>query len=107
MWELLNDPLIETGFPSLSGYGWVYVPFNFVEAAAWMALSVFVLVRYVRRRRTWYELQYAASFSLFGITDLIEVHATTPLLLGFKAACLLGILQGRKLVVAYYPGAKI
>lgn len=107
MWDILNYPLIDTSSAWLEDYRWIYVPFNIAEAVAWFALGAFVAWRYVRNRKTWYELQYATSFALFGCTDLIETHSTTLWLLGFKGACLLAILQGRKLVISYYPGARI
>ena len=107
MWDILNHPLIDTSSPLLEGYWWFYVPFNTAEAAAWFGFAVFILGRYIRHRKSWYELLYAASFVLFGITGVIETHSTTLWLLGFKGACLLAILQGRKLVVGHYPGAKI
>ena len=106
MWNALEYPIIETGFPHLEGYWWVYVPFNIAEALAWLAIACFIFVRYLRHRRTWYELQYCASFVLFAVTDLVEVYGTTPWLLGLKAACLLAILQGRKLVIGYYHRAR-
>lgn len=106
MWEFFNHPIVDTNSPWLTSYRHVYIPFNLAEALIWFALGVFVLVRYLRHRKSWYELQYSLSFTLFGITDLIETHATTIWLLCFKAACLLAILQGRKLVIANYPKAK-
>ncbi|NOX52912.1 MAG: hypothetical protein GXP27_00425 [Planctomycetes bacterium] len=105
-YEVLTYPLIDVASPSLESYRWIYVPFNIGEAAAWFAIASFVGYRYAKHRQTGYELLYAASFLLFGATDLIEIHSTTVWLLGFKAACLLAILLGRKLVIGYYPGAK-
>ena len=96
MWELLHTPLIETGFPSLRGYHWIYVPFNVAEALTWFGFAAFALLRYARRGQTWYELQYAASFVLFGFTDLIEVVATTPWLLGCTYALALLIGFGKR-----------
>ena len=106
-WHLITYPLIDTASPSLGRYRVVYISFNVAEAAAWFAIAVFVCYRYMRHRKTWYELLYALSFVLFGVTDLIETHSTTVWLLGFKAACLLAILLGRRLVVGYYPDAKL
>lgn len=106
MWELFNYAIVDTHSPWLTSYRHLYIPFNLIEALIWFALGIFVLVRYARHRKTWYELQYSLSFTLFGLTDLLETHATPIWLLAFKAACLLAILQGRKLVTAHYPGAK-
>ncbi len=107
MWEFFNHPIVDTNSPWLTTYRSIYIPFNLIEAVFWLAIGLYVLIRYLRHRKTWYELQYSLSFSLFGITDLIETHSTTLWLLGFKAACLLAILQGRKLVLGFYPDAKL
>lgn len=107
MWEFFNLTIVDTDSPWLTTYRYIYIPFNIIEAAFWFGLGVYVLIRYVRHRKTWYELQYSLSFSLFGLTDLLETHSTTLWLLAFKAACLLAILLGRKLVIGFYPGAKL
>gem|GEM_PF-2034367 len=102
----LNTPWIQTTYPNLTGYDVLYVPFNAAEALAWFAIAVFVLIRWARYRRTRYEWVYAAAFGLFGLTDLIEMNATTPMLLMLKSACILAIISGRKTVLMNYPGAK-
>ena len=106
MWEFFNFTIVDTSSPMLESYRHIYIPFNIVEAVFWFGIGLFVLARYLRHRKTWYELQYSLSFTLFGFTDLIETHSTTVWLLCFKAACLLAILQGRKLVLTHYPAAK-
>ena len=106
MWELFNYPLIDPSSAALAGYSWMYTRFNLLEATIWFGVAAFIFVRYARYRKTWYELQYAAAFILFGFTDILETHATTLWLLAFKGACLLAILLGRKLVLESYPTAK-
>jgi len=106
MWDFFNYTIVAPGSPMLESYRHLYIPFNLIEALFWFGIGVYVLARYCRHHKSWYELQYSLSFTLFGITDLIETQATTVWLLCFKAACLLAILQGRKLVTALYPDAK-
>ena len=107
MLDVLEYRVIDTGFPSLDGYWWLYVPFNIAEGLLWLCIAGFVLFRWARHRRTWLEALYAMSFILFGLTDLIEVIATPLWLLALKGCCLLAILLGRKLVIGHYPGAKL
>ena len=106
-YRLYNLMLIETDFPNVQGGMWVYVAFNFVEALAWHAFAIFVLYRFLRRRKTRVELLYAFSFLLFGLSDLIEMGGLSVGLLLFKGACIAAILAARQHVLHFYPGKKI
>jgi hypothetical protein len=61
-YELLATPIIN---PDLASWGFVYhgyVGFNAFEAAAWFGFCLFVAGRFLRHRKTWYELLYSLSF---------------------------------------------
>jgi hypothetical protein len=95
--------------PDLSTWGFVYycyVGFNAFEAIAWFAFSLFVGIRFALHRQTWYEILYALSFLVFGVSDVMEMYQTTFGLLIAKGIILMSIIAGRKVALGYYPGAK-
>jgi hypothetical protein len=105
-YRLLAAVLID---PDLRSWGFVYylyVGFNALEACAWFAFCLFVAVRYIRRRKTWYEILYSLSFLTFGVSDVMEMHHTTVGLLVAKGIILASILACRKVVLGSYPGAR-
>jgi hypothetical protein len=100
---VLIDPDLKTwGFV----YSW-YVGFNAFEASAWFAFCLFVASRFALHRKTWYEILYALSFLVFGVSDLMEIYQTTVGLLIVKGIILASILACRKVVLVYYPLAKV
>jgi hypothetical protein len=81
--------------------------FNLVEAVCWFVLAVLVLRRFVMFRRSAWEPVYAATFVLFGLTDIYEAWRLTSWLLWVKAlVCAALLIQRRWLHVQYYPGWK-
>jgi|GEM_PF-7006715 len=60
----------------------VYHYFNLGEAAVWVALSVAVLFRYAKHRRSALEPAYALAFLSFGLTDVQEAWKCTVLAAG-------------------------
>jgi hypothetical protein len=106
LYDLLNVPIID---PDAGSWGYVYhgyVGFNAFEAAAWFAICLFVLQRFARKRRTRYEILYALSFFVFGLSDIMEIYRTTLGLLTVKGIILMSILACRKVVLGFYPQAK-
>ena len=106
-YDILNYEFIHIPYPNLTGWNMYYVVFNNIEGVLWFCFAVYVLFRYVRNRKTGYEILYALSFFAFGLTDLIEAWGMTLGVLLLKGVCLLAIFQGRKLVIEKYPGKKI
>jgi hypothetical protein len=105
-YDILNYEIICVQRPSLIGWNVFYVIFNYIEAVFWFGIALYVLFRYIKNRKTWYELLYTLSFFVFGVTDLIEVWGMTLGVLLLKGVCLLAIFQGRKLVIEKYPDKK-
>ncbi|GAA5496294.1 hypothetical protein Rhal01_02477 [Rubritalea halochordaticola] len=88
-------------------FDWLYVSFNWVEAASWMGIAIFIAMRFFRERRTRLELVYALSFVAFGFTDVLEVYELTVGLLLVKALVLMSILVCRYHVLRAYTERKI
>ena len=102
-----NYTLMRTDWSDVDMGRWIYVGFNWLEAAIWIYLSIFVLVRQIRNRKSQWGYLYSLSFILFGLSDIIESDSLTIGLLMFKIAVFASILCSRKLVLQDYPGAKI
>ena len=105
-YRLIEIVLID---PDQKTWGFVYnlyVGFNAFEAVAWFAFCLFVAVRYIAHRKTWYEILYSLSFLVFGVSDVMEMHQTTIGLLVVKGIILASILACRKVVLNFYPLAK-
>ncbi|MFN0056289.1 MAG: hypothetical protein ACKV0T_29435 [Planctomycetales bacterium] len=107
LWRVFNTPILETAWDQMDTFKRVYVGFNAVEAALWMALAIYVLVRCARQRRMAVEVVYAFGFLVFGLTDVFEMQQLTLGLLAVKLFVLISILLARSIVVRHYPGAKI
>jgi hypothetical protein len=83
-----------------------YIGFNALEALAWFSFGLFVAVRFIAHRKTWYEILYSLSFLAFGISDVMEIHQTTVGLLLAKGIILISILACRKVVLSFYSFSK-
>jgi hypothetical protein len=107
LYDLLNLVVIA---PEAKSWGIVYpwyVGFNGVESLAWFAFCLFVLIRFLRHRKTAFEILYAISFFVFGVSDVMEMHQTTLGLLTMKGIILVSIIACRKVVLGHYPKAKV
>jgi hypothetical protein len=105
-YDLLGTVLIVPD-RNLSGLGYsCYVGFNAFEATVWVALGLFVAVRFLRNRRSGYEVLYSLSFFAFGISDVMEIYRTTLGLVAAKGILLISILACRRIVLGFYPGWK-
>ncbi|MFC4992153.1 hypothetical protein [Rubritalea tangerina] len=80
-------------------FDWLYVGFNWLEAAAWLAFSLVILLRFVRTRDTPWDLLYAAFLLLFALSDVAEVYQLTLGLLTLKVLIFLGILISRSMAI--------
>jgi len=105
-YDILNYEIIRIQGLNLIGWNVFYIVFNFIEAILWFGIAIYVLLRYIRNKKTGYELLYVLSFFVFGVTDIIEAWGMTLCLLLLKGVCLLAIFQGRKLVITKYPSKK-
>jgi len=89
------------------GFSEIYHWFNIAEGIAWCLIAGLVLHRFVRRRKSCWEIVYAATFVTFGLSDFVEARAlTTGLILakGANLALLLGLR--RYLLRRHYPESK-
>ena len=98
-WYLfLNYKLIDTSSDVMALYNWVYIPFNLIESVIWFFWSVRVIVKYKKFNQSLVKWIYSLSYFLFGISDVIELSATTPLLLLFKGAIILSLIVCYKII---------
>jgi hypothetical protein len=103
---LLACELHRTPWHDLGTGDAIYAGFNLAEAAAWLACAVRVGWRGLRRPHGRIAAAYAAAFTAFAITDLIEADALTVGLLLVKGVVLLLILACRRIVVDRLPGVR-
>lgn len=82
--------------------------FNLFEGTVWVILSILVLARCVRSRRSLMEVAYALAFFSFGLTDFREAYALNTWLIWVKAANLLALIGLRAVVIKrYYPASRL
>jgi hypothetical protein len=90
---------------------WVTFPyhaFNLFEGTAWVVLSILVLDRYRRKRRSPIELAYALAFFAFGLTDFREAYALDSWLLWLKLLNLIALFRLRWAVIhRFYPESRL
>ena len=90
---------------------WVYAPyhvFNLFEGCAWLAFAGAVFLRYVKNRKSIFELWYSLAFLTFGLTDFKEAYALSSWLIWLKLANLFLIVRLRsRLIRDYYPSSKL
>ncbi len=99
----MNDPLWT--FRPDDTVSVLYAWFNVLEGLAWMVIAGYVMVRFVRLRRSWWEVAYAGLFVLFGLSDWRESYVVQPWLILAKGVVLAGILLLRRyLIRRHYPG---
>ena len=90
------------------GWSAAYHWFNLVEALVWFVFGGFVLARFLRQRRSAFELIYALAFVTFGLSDLREAWQLESWLLLAKGVNL-GLLLAlrRHILRRYYPQSKV
>lgn len=94
LYAILDYRLIDTASPVMADYNWVYLPFNAVEALIWFGCAGRVAWHHRQTAPRGAVAAQAAAFVLFGLSDVMELWATTPLLLLFKLAVLLALVAG-------------
>lgn len=104
--EIANHLLVDPASEALVDYAPWYVGFNWFEAVCWFAFALFVLIRHLRYRRTWFEPMYALTFVVFGLSDVIETAGLTVLLLLLKMVCVIALIALRHIVVQHHPGRR-
>ena len=108
----LSSLLVEpwwTWDPRTAGIGDVtYRWFNLAEAVAWFAFGSAVFWRWSRHRHSPLETVYAATFILFGFTDVREAWQQSALLFAVKGLVLAVLLTLRQVVRRrYYPESRL
>jgi len=93
MYEFLNYELIQPSTMIPEWYRYAYLAFNVFEAIAWLAIGLIVFIRFQKDFPGYLQL---AAFWSFGASDLFECYGTTPLLLLFKGALIVALLQGKR-----------
>lgn len=106
MRAVLLHELVRTDFESLTPWTIAYISFNAIEAIAWFTIAAIVARRALRGRAGLLEWLYAASFIIFGVTDLLEIVAMPIWLLAVKGIVLGAILLLRAEVLTRHPGAR-
>ena len=91
-----NYFIIETSYDNLGSFLIPYIVFNIIESLIWIWCSIYVALRYFKSGNNSNELYYSISYFAFGLSDIIETSGTTALLLLFKGACILAIIEYRK-----------
>ena len=82
--------------------------FNLAEAAAWFAFRVAVFRRWARHRHSPLEIAYAATFILFGLTDVREAWQQSARLFALKGLILTALLTLRRIVIRrYYADSRL
>ena len=86
----------------------VYHYFNLFEAMAWILLAILVLVRYLHRRSSTWEIAYAFAFLLFGLSDIREAYELNSWLIWAKGLNLAVLLLLRRMIQSrYYPESQL
>ena len=92
MLKFFSSKLIEYDYTAGGFIPVFYYRFNLVEAIAWFTIGGYVFIRFMRNRKSFYEIVYAVLFILFGITDIRELRNLPVWLLALKAIILSGLL---------------
>lgn len=95
IYGILNYRLIDPASIEPIWYRRSYLIFNYIEAAIWFIIALYLPFRFRHDRAL--VLQMIALVA-FGFSDLIECQGTTLLLLLYKGALLLALVQGRSLL---------
>jgi hypothetical protein len=100
IYQILNFKILDTSWPIMQEYNWVYQPFNAIEAAIWLGYIPRTIIKYGKSApRSIIALQ-CISFLLFSLSDVIEISSTSVLLILFKAAVLIALIYGHKAIVS-------
>ena len=95
----LDYKLIDTTSELMKDYNVVYQPFNVIEGIIWFAYIPKTFIKYYGKTNNQNVFLQCFSFMLFGISDFIEVNATTPLLLLFKLSVIIALITGHRSII--------
>jgi hypothetical protein len=91
-----NDP---------SWFSAAYHGFNLCEGAAWCVLAALVAARFIKHRRSKWEIAYSLAFVSFGVSDFREAYRLETWLIAAKFVNLVALLMLRSRVLKrFYPG---
>jgi len=108
MLRFLNYKLIEYDYTAGGFLSSFHYWFNLIEGIAWFTIGGYVFIRFVRNRKSPYEIIYAILFFLFGMTDFREMRNLPVWLLALKAIILVSLLSARfNLKKNHYGNLKI
>ena len=99
VYELLNYKILDTSSEIMSSYNWIYKPFNIIESIIWFIYIPKTILKYGNRNNRYLIALQCFNFLLFGISDIIELFATTVLLVLFKMAILLSLIGTHKAIM--------
>ena len=95
-------------YRSRDAFSQVYHFLNLTEGLIWILFAGLVLARFIRHRRSAWEIMYAAAFLTFGLTDFREAYRVESWLLLIKGLNLGVLFWLRRLVIRrFYPHCKI
>ena len=100
VYTVLNFRVIDTSWEVMRTYNWIYQPFNVVEGMIWWWYIVKTARNYWRICPHLLVGLQCFAFLLFGLSDLMEVQATTVLLVLFKGAILVALILGHRALLA-------
>jgi hypothetical protein len=90
---------------------WFSIPyhvFNLFEGACWVVFSGLVFRRYLRSRRSRWEILYAVAFLTFGLTDFREAYLLQSWLVWAKLLNLIALIGLRSIAIRrWYPGSRL
>lgn len=108
MTELWTRPWWTWNPATAGAWDRLYRTFNLLEGTAWFVFAGLVLWRWTRFRHSPLETVYAATFALFGATDLLEASQQSAPLVVVKGIVLVSLLLLRRIVRGrWYPASSL
>jgi hypothetical protein len=100
IYEVLNYKILDTAWPIMQEYNWIYQPFNAIESAIWLAYIPRTIIKYGKSAPRLIISLQCISFFLFSLSDMIEITSTSVLLILFKAAILIALIVGHRAIIS-------
>ena len=98
VYEILNYKVLDTSWPEMQAYNWIYQPFNAIEALIWIRYIPRTIIKYGNKASRFIISLQCLSFLLFSLSDIIEINSTSVLLILFKGAVLLALILGHQAI---------
>jgi hypothetical protein len=96
IYDVLNYRLLDTSSEIMLTYNWIYKPFNVIEAIIWIAYIPKTIWKYGNKKNKNLITLQCFNFRMFSMTDLVELSATTVILVLWKLAILLALVATHK-----------